>query len=236
MNRRLTGALATLHVPPTEQARDNLLREGVSPDAALVTGNTVIDALFWMLENSEPSPELKRFLDDPRRLVVVTAHRRESWGVPMGAIGDALADLARAERGTLFVFPIHPNPIVRHAIGARAGRLANVKIIEPLPYAAFVHLMAGSTLLLTDSGGIQEEAAALRKPVLVMRDVTERAEGVETGTAEVVGRDTDSIVRAVRRLLNDDAAYRARTEVPNPYGDGHAAERIAERVLAFLGR
>ena len=234
LNRRLTGAVAALHFPPTERARDNLLREGIDPATVLVTGNTVIDALEWMLANSEPPSELKPVLDDPRRIVAVTAHRRESWGVPMEAIGSAIGELARDDGGVLFVFPIHPNPVVRDAIAAGAGGLDNVSIVEPLPYAAFVHLMAAATVLLTDSGGIQEEAAALGKPVVVMRDVTERGEGVDAGTAELVGRDPRAIVAAVRRLLDDEEHYRARVSAPNPYGDGHAAERIADRIVAFF--
>jgi UDP-N-acetylglucosamine 2-epimerase (non-hydrolysing) len=236
MNRRLTSAIATLHFPPTEDAAANLLREGVAADRVLRTGNTVLDALRWMLDRGEPAPgDLQQVLADPRRLIVVTAHRRESWGVPMEEIGSAISELARGDHGLLVVFPIHPNPAVRRAIRPKVKGLSNVVIREPLPYPAFVHLMNAAHILLTDSGGIQEEAAALRKPVLVMRDVTERAEGIATGTAELIGRDARAIVKAVRRLLDDDDAYAQRAGAPNPYGDGHASERIARRIGEFLG-
>jgi UDP-N-acetylglucosamine 2-epimerase (non-hydrolysing) len=235
MNRRLTSAITTLHFPPTEEAAANLLREGVEPERILTTGNTVLDALRWMLERSDSPPDdLRPVLDDPRRKIVVTAHRRESWGVPMEEIGSAIAELARGDDGLLIVFPIHPNPAVRRSIGPKVKGLGNVVIREPLPYPQFVHLMNAASILLTDSGGIQEEAAALRKPVLVMRDVTERAEGIATGTAELIGRDARAIVKAVRRLLDDDEAYAERAGAQNPYGDGHAAERIASRINAFL--
>jgi UDP-N-acetylglucosamine 2-epimerase (non-hydrolysing) len=235
MNRRLTSGITTLHFPPTDDAAANLLREGVEAARLLVTGNTVLDALRWMLERGDPPPDdLVSVLNDSRRRIVVTAHRRESWGVPMEEIGAAIAELARDDDGLLVVFPIHPNPAVRRAIGPKVKGLDNVVIREPLPYPAFVHLMNAAHILLTDSGGIQEEAAALRKPVLVMRDVTERAEGIASGTAELIGRDSRAIVKAVRRLLDDEAAYKQRAEAPNPYGDGHAAERIAQRIAAFL--
>jgi UDP-N-acetylglucosamine 2-epimerase (non-hydrolysing) len=235
MNRRLTSVITTLHFPPTDDAAANLLREGVEAERVIATGNTVLDALRWMLERGDPPPEdLEQVLNDPRRKIVVTAHRRESWGVPMEEIGSAIAELAGGDDGVLVVFPIHPNPAVRRAIGPKVTGLPNVVIREPLPYPAFVHLMNAAHILLTDSGGIQEEAAALRKPVLVMRDVTERAEGIATGTAELIGRDSRAIVKAVRRLLDDDDAYAQRAGAPNPYGDGHAAERIAERIARFL--
>ena len=234
MNRRLTAALSTLHYAPTTRARDNLLAEGINPAAVTVTGNTAIDAVHWVLEQRDPAPaDVAAFLDDPRRLIVVTAHRRESWGAPMEAIGEALADLARDPK-VLVVFPIHPNPVVREAISGRTGERDNIVIIEPLPYASFVRLMAAAHVLLTDSGGIQEEAAALRKPVIVMRDVTERPEGVTSGTSVVVGRSPAEIVREVRLLLDDPEAYRVRTEVPNPYGDGRAAERITAGISSYL--
>jgi UDP-N-acetylglucosamine 2-epimerase (non-hydrolysing) len=233
MNRRLIGAITRLHFPPTDAARNNLLREGVEPSHILVTGNTVIDAVRWMSERAETPPELKPILDDPRRLIVVTAHRRESWGMPMDQIAEALARLA-GQPDVLIVFPIHPNPIVRGSVFPRVEGLDNVVIIEPLAYPAFVRLMAASTLLLTDSGGIQEEAAALGKPVLVMREVTERAEGVATGTSVMVGREVDVILEAAGRLLRDPAEYQRRAGAPNPYGDGRAAERIADSIEAFF--
>jgi UDP-N-acetylglucosamine 2-epimerase (non-hydrolysing) len=235
MNRRLTSAITTLHFPPTEDAAVNLRHEGIEPKRVVTTGNTVLDALRWMLERGDPPPEdLQPVLSDPRRTIVVTAHRRESWGVPMQEIGSAIAELAGSDDGLLVVFPIHPNPAVRRAIGPKVKGLDNIIIREPLPYPAFVHLMDAAHILLTDSGGIQEEAAALRKPVLVMREVTERAEGIATGTAELIGRDSHDIVKAVRRLLDDDELYAQRAGAENPYGDGHAAERIARAIGSFL--
>ena len=235
MNRRLTGTLSTLHFAPTDAARDNLLREGVDPSRIEVTGNTVIDALFWMLKNG-PAPEsaIDRYLHDPRRLIAVTAHRRESWGAPLEEIAAAISEIARADPDVFVVFPVHPNPTVRSTMNKILRGLDNVEMIEALPYQSFVHLMNGAYILLTDSGGIQEEAAALHKPVLVMRDVTERSEGIAVGTAELVGRKASDIVCGVRNLLDDPAEYRARCERINPYGDGRAAERIVRRVTENL--
>ncbi|MFA5890654.1 MAG: UDP-N-acetylglucosamine 2-epimerase (non-hydrolyzing) [Actinomycetota bacterium] len=235
MNRRLATALSSLHFAPTTESRANLLREGVADELISVTGNTVIDALLWMLEQGPgPGAALAPILADSRRLVVITAHRRESWGVPMEEIGAAVTELAETSPDVLFVFPIHPNPRVREAFGPAMRSLGNVQIIEPVPYTSFVHLMKRADLLLTDSGGIQEEAAALQKPVLVMRDVTERGEGLATGTSTLVGRDRSTITGAVRSILSDPVEYQRHVSLENPYGDGRAALRIADRIIAFL--
>lgn len=227
MNRRLTTQLTALHLAPTRTARDALLREGVPDQRVVVTGNTVIDALRWTVDRrvGYGDPMLTDLDDDPRAVLLVTAHRRESWGEPMRAIGAALARLAGDRPGLLVVFPIHPNPVVRAEIRPAVAHLANVLLIEPLPYGAFARLMARSSLILTDSGGVQEEGPSLGKPVLVLRDTTERPEAVAAGAARLVGTDTDAVVSAVGQLLDDEAAYAAMANAVNPYGDGQAVRR-----------
>lgn len=233
INRRLTTQLTTLHLAPTPTARDALLREGVGAAHVVVTGNTVIDALQWTVAQRVPygDPALADLDTDPRSVLLVTAHRRESWGQGMRAIGSALARLARERPTLLIVFPIHPNPVVREAIMPAVGGLANVRVVEPLPYGAFARVMARSHLIVTDSGGVQEEGPSLGKPVLVMRDTTERPEAVAAGTARLVGTDADALVTAVARLLDDPDAYAAMANAVNPYGDGQAARR----TVAALG-
>ncbi len=242
-NRVLTARLAALHFAPTTWARDNLLREGVAPDSVLVTGNTGIDALFLTLERLKAQPDRPRphWLDRGSRLVLITAHRRENFGAPFESVCEAIADLAGAFPDIPFVYPVHPNPNVttpvRRVLGNRDDpRLSagNVHLIEPLAYPQFVELMDVSTLILTDSGGVQEEAPSLGKPVLVLRETTERPEAVSAGTVQLVGTDRPTIVRSATTLLTDPAAYARMTHRHNPYGDGHAAARIVERCLAFL--
>ncbi|MGH2545827.1 MAG: non-hydrolyzing UDP-N-acetylglucosamine 2-epimerase [Acidimicrobiales bacterium] len=236
VNRRLTSELATLHLAPTAMSRDNLLGENVAADRVWVTGNTVIDALLWVV--SRPAPEqqaLARLDGDRRRVLLVTAHRRESWGSGMRSIGRALADIARSEPDLSVVFPIHRNPVVREAILPALEGIDNVVVMEPVDYSTFAHLMRRSHILLTDSGGVQEEGPSLGKPVLVMRDTTERPEAVEAGTARLVGTDRDAIVGNVRTLLHDEAAYRAMAVAVNPYGDGEAARRTVAALAHFFG-
>jgi UDP-N-acetylglucosamine 2-epimerase (non-hydrolysing) len=227
LNRRLTTQLTSLHLAPTEGARQALLREAVDPTSIVVTGNTVIDALLWAVERTRCTHDeaLAAIDTDPRPVLLVTAHRRESWGPGMVAIGEALRDLAKLEPDLLIVFPIHRNPRVREWILPAIDGLENVRVMEPLPYGDFVHLMNRSTLVLTDSGGIQEEAPSLGKPVLVMRDTTERPEAVTAGTARLVGADRAAIVTAVEHLLHDAVAFDAMAHAVNPYGDGRAADR-----------
>ncbi len=227
INRRLVTQLTDLHLVPTPTNRANLEAEGVEASRIVITGNTVIDALLWAVDRAGDygDPRLAGLDNDPRRVLVVTAHRRESWGTSMQAIGAALADLARAEPDLLIVFPIHPNPVVREAIIPAVEGLANVVIIEPLGYGSFAALLRRAHLVLTDSGGIQEEAPSLGKPVLVMRDTTERPEAVEAGTVRLVGTGRATIVATVLELLRDDVAYRAMARAVNPYGDGRAAAR-----------
>ena len=236
INRRLATQLATLHLAPTPDARWNLEAEAVDADSILVTGNTVIDALRWAVDLRAPygDPRLEGLDGDPRPVLVVTAHRRESWGPPMRQVGRAVATLARRESDLLVVIPVHPNPVVRDALLPPLQGLRNVMVVEPLAYGGFARLLARSRLVLTDSGGIQEEAPSLGRPVLVMRDTTERPEAVRAGTARLVGTDEDLIVETVERLLGDHDAYRAMATAVNPYGDGRAAERTVAALDHLL--
>lgn len=236
INRHLVSVLADWHFAPTEWARRNLLREGVPAERIFVTGNTVVDALQMIL--GRPMPPMPAFvtqLTPEQRLLLVTAHRRENWGQPLRRICHALRALARRFPEVVIVFSVHLNPNVQNIIRQELRDTSRIHLLEPVAYPAFVHLMARSHLILTDSGGIQEEAPSLGKPVLVLREVTERPEGVEAGVLKVVGTDPDRIVAEVARLLTDEAAYREMAQRRNPYGDGHAAERIVEILKRNLG-
>ena len=237
MNRRLTSQLTDLHLAPTGTARDNLLREGVAPDQIVVTGNTIIDALLDVVPRTSGfgDPALSYLDDESFRVLLVTIHRRESWGEPMVGIGEALADIARAEPDVHIVIPIHRNPVVREAILPAIDGLPNVRVVEPLSYLAFVRLMQRSTLVLTDSGGIQEEAPSLGKPVLVARETTERPEAVQAGTVRLVGTDRSTIGAAALSLLRDPVEYAAMANAVNPYGDGHAAARCLDAIRCYFG-
>ncbi len=236
-NRKVTALLTDLHFAPTERARRALLAEGVPPERILVTGNTVIDALLLARARLRRERELERaiaerfaFLSPDRRLVLVTGHRRESFGVGFENICRALAELARRHPDIEILYPVHLNPNVREPVFRILGGLPSVHLIEPVEYLPFVHLMDRAHLIVTDSGGIQEEAPSLGKPVLVMREVTERPEAIEAGTVRLVGTDFARIVEETGRLLTDPIAYRRMATAINPYGDGRAAERI-ERAL-----
>ncbi|MGW0676538.1 non-hydrolyzing UDP-N-acetylglucosamine 2-epimerase [Streptomyces sp. NPDC002767] len=237
INRRLATQLASLHLAPTPHARDNLLREGVFPSSVVVTGNTVIDALLWAVgRKAHYGDQALADLDDTdRRVLLVTAHRRESWGRGMESIGGALADLARAEPDLLIVLPLHPNPVVRAAILPQVAHLGSVRLTEPLAYGAFARLMNRAHIILTDSGGIQEEGPGLGKPVLVIRDTTERPEALRAGTSRLVGTDREHIVKQVRLLLHDRASYAAMAKAVNPYGDGRAANRTVRAIGHWMG-
>ena len=233
----MTGAVADLHFAPTENAAAALRAENVAESAIHVTGNTVIDALLAARAKLEADPGLapaiaplkERFAG--KRIIAVTAHRRENFGEGMHRIAAALQQLASRE-DTAIIYPMHPNPNVVEVMRPALGDHANIALIEPLDYLNFVAMMEASTLVLTDSGGIQEEAPSLGKPVLVMRDTTERPEGVSAGTAKLVGADTARIVCEVERLLDQPAAYEAMAKAHNPYGDGQASERIARLIAA----
>lgn len=235
--RRLTGQLTALHLAATSQARDNLIRDGVAAADISVTGNTVIDALRMAVDRKETygDAHLERIDRSDRRIVLITAHRRESWGAGMSAIGMAIAKLAEVHADVEFVFPIHRNPVVRDAIVPLVSDRANVTIIEPLPYGAFSRLMNRASVVLTDSGGVQEEAPSLGKPVLVMRDNTERPEAVYAGTAKLVGTDDTVIFNEVTTLLTDPHAYDLMAQAHNPYGDGRAVDRCVAAIGALLG-
>jgi UDP-N-acetylglucosamine 2-epimerase (non-hydrolysing) len=235
VNRKVTGAVADLHFAPTETAAAALRAENVPADRIHITGNTVIDALLATMARVEEEPELAAGLDTlaarfaGKRIIAVTSHRRENFGDGMKAIADAIAGIA-ARSDVAVIFPIHPNPHVRSAMEPILGGLANVALIDPLDYPHFVRLLGMSDIVLTDSGGVQEEAPSLGKPVLVMRETTERPEGIEAGTAKLVGTDKNHIVTEIFSLLDDDSAYSAMARAHNPFGDGKAAERIAEII------
>ncbi len=236
MNRKLTSAIAAMHWAPTERARQNLLAEGIADDRISVTGNTVIDALLDVvarLQSDEASrtslEERFDFLDSGRRLVLVTGHRRENFGDGMREICDGLRQLAERD-DVQIVYPVHLNPNVREPVLRTLSGLENVFLIEPLDYLPFVYLMNRSYLIITDSGGVQEEAPSLGKPVLVMRDTTERPEAVEQGTVELVGASRQRIFAAAVRLLDNPGHYDEMARAHNPYGDGLAAQRIVESM------
>lgn len=237
VNRRVVGSFAALHCAPTTTARDALLRENVDPATVHVTGNTVIDALQWVTARVGDSPALAdglRALEERfagRRIIGVTSHRRENFGEGMQAIAKAVKSIA-SRQDVAVIFPVHLNPQVRAVMKAELAGVNNVALLEPLDYPQFARLLDISHLMLTDSGGVQEEAPALGKPVLVMRETTERPEGIAAGTARLVGTDADRIVRETNRLLDDPAAYAAMAQAHNPFGDGHAAERIADLLAA----
>lgn len=234
INRRLTSVLVDYHFAPTATSHGNLLREGVSENNIYVTGNTVIDALFWALDmlqgkTLDDFSEL-RDLEIRGRMILVTGHRRENFGEGFQNICRALKYLAERNSDVCVVYPVHLNPNVRGPVYDILGGIYNIKLIEPLSYLPFVFLMKNAYLVLTDSGGVQEEAPSLGKPVLVMRDTTERPEGVEAGTVKLVGANFDKIVNETQRLVDKQNMYEKMSQAQNPYGDGHAAERIASII------
>jgi UDP-N-acetylglucosamine 2-epimerase (non-hydrolysing) len=242
INRRVAGVVADLHFAPTEWARGNLIREGVPDEQVLVTGNTVIDALR-SVASQPPTPEVLELLKrldlqagSSTRLVLITAHRRESFGQPFEAICTALRILAETYPTIRFAYPVHLNPNVQEPVRRILSDIPNLTLLPPLDYLPFVHLVKRAALILTDSGGLQEEAPGLGVPVLVLREVTERPEGVEAGTVRLVGADTGRILAEARRLLDDPEAHAQMAHAANPYGDGHAAERIARAIVGSPNR
>jgi UDP-N-acetylglucosamine 2-epimerase (non-hydrolysing) len=228
LNRGVITRVAALHIAPTTTNLENLVREGVAANQVFVSGNTGIDALKWAatLQVRFASPELQQLHDSDRRIVVVTAHRRENWGDGLIGIAEGIVRLATQFKDVSFVLPVHPNPAVREVLVRHLSGHDNVLIADTLGYATFARLLARAHLVLTDSGGVQEEAPSLNKPVLVLRETTERAEGVVAGTLRLVGTDPDRIELECARLLDDELAYAEMAYAPNPYGDGHAARRI----------
>ncbi|MCA9590160.1 MAG: UDP-N-acetylglucosamine 2-epimerase (non-hydrolyzing) [Myxococcales bacterium] len=245
MNRKLVGSLADLHFPPTPRAQENLLREGVPPESVHVTGNTVVDALLYvsnMLDSdAKRRGELDKkfeFLDPKRRLILITGHRRESFGEPFRDVCNAFVDIVKAKPDVEILYPVHLNPNVqkpvKEILAAAPPELAKrIHLIEPVEYLPFVYLMKRSYFIITDSGGVQEEAPSLGKPALVTRNDTERPEAVEAGTAKLIGTDRKRIVEESLRLLDDEAHYASMSRAHNPYGDGKANERIIEAMLAL---
>jgi UDP-N-acetylglucosamine 2-epimerase (non-hydrolysing) len=236
-NRALTGRLATWHFAPTDGARANLMHEGIDPATITVTGNTGVDALLHVAARVRANPpQLPLELDPTRGLVLVTAHRRESFDGGMDRICRAVAELARCRPGVDLVFPVHPNPNVRAAVDQTLTGLRNVHVAEPVDYEQLVSLLTRAHLVLTDSGGIQEEVPSLDVPALVLRDKTERPEGVEAGALKLVGTDPSRIVPEALRLLDDETEHARMAAAPNPYGDGRAAERITNVLARELVR
>ncbi|ESQ99736.1 UDP-N-acetylglucosamine 2-epimerase [Stutzerimonas chloritidismutans AW-1] len=240
-NRKLTGALATLHFAPTENSKANLLREGVDPKSIHVTGNTVIDALLEVIERLDTDVALGQqaaaptaFLNRDRKLILVTGHRRESFGGGFERICQALLETAKQYPDVNIVYPVHLNPQVQEPVNRLLAGVDNIHLIEPLDYLPFVYLMSQAHIILTDSGGIQEEAPSLGKPVLVMRDTTERPEAVSAGTVKLVGTDVAKIVEELDILLTDNNAYQSMSFAHNPYGDGKACQRICSTLTDFL--
>ena len=240
INRKIIGSMASLHFAPTEVSRAALLAENVDPARVFVTGNTVIDALHWVSARIEQEPGLVAGLADlearfaGKRIIGVTSHRRENFGGGLEAIAEAVRQIA-ARSDVAIIFPVHPNPNVRAVMDGALAGLENVAMIEPLDYPHFARLLGLAEIMLTDSGGVQEEAPALGKPVLVMRETTERPEGVSAGTARLVGTDTGRIVTEIFTLLDDKAAYEAMARAHNPFGDGTAALKIAEILGNEIG-
>ena len=237
MNRKLTGALADYHFAPTATSKANLLRENVPEAKIVVTGNTVIDALKTTVKKDYRFDDdaLHEVLDSGKRLILMTTHRRENLGEPMRHVYKALCEVLRTHPGVEAIFPVHKNPKVRQIVDEELGHLPQVHLIEPLDYEPFANLMARVDIVLTDSGGIQEEAPALGKPVLVLRDTTERPEAVSAGTVKLIGTAYEDVLRETNLLLDDAAHYLSMAEAVNPYGDGEACARIVNRILKEFG-
>lgn len=236
-NRKLTGALTKYHFAPTETSQQNLLQENYAPENIFVTGNTVIDALLMVKEKIEQDADLKAtlaaqfpYLDESKKLILVTGHRRESFGGGFERICEALAQTAKQHPEVQILYPMHLNPNVREPVNRILGSVENVLLIEPQQYLPFIYLMDRAHIILTDSGGIQEEAPSLGKPVLVMRDTTERPEAVAAGTVKLVGTNVEKIVSNLNTLITDSEAYQAMSFAHNPYGDGNACQRILDAL------
>lgn len=237
LNRQVTGRIADLHFAPTDFAKRNLLNERIPETAIFVTGNTVIDALHWARErldhySDEEIRSLQSTINPQKKLILVTAHRRENLGSGIVNICNALREIAKQETVEL-IFPVHLNPSVRMPVYDLLGQIPNIKLLPPLGYPAFTWLMIQSYVIITDSGGVQEEAPGLGKPVLVMRDVTERPEAVEAGVVRLVGTDTQRIIQETEKLISNETAYATISKATNPYGDGQSAKRIVEALLNF---
>jgi UDP-N-acetylglucosamine 2-epimerase (non-hydrolysing) len=235
INRRIAGVVADLHFAPTEWSKQNLLKEGVDEKIVKVTGNTVIDALQFVSKQPQPSEIYDLIVNkvETNRLILVTAHRRENFGQGIENICKALLELSKMDNVQI-VYPVHLNPNVQEPVNRLLRNVSNITLLPPLDYLPLVHLMKSATLILTDSGGIQEEAPAFGIPTLVLREVTERPEGVEAGTLKLVGTDPTRITKEAKRLLEDESEYQKMAKAANPYGDGHASEKIVAALLNHL--
>lgn len=235
MNRHLTGVLSDLHFAPTRRAKENLLKENVPSDNVFVTGNTVIDALLFVY-NTLDKFDINLPVEIPKgKYILVTSHRRENWGKPLENIALALKEILDEFEDLYIVYPVHPNPIIRDTVNSILGNEKRAILISPVDYVTMVYLIANCKLVLTDSGGLQEEAPSLGKPVLVLRGVTERPEAVEAGTVKIIGTDRQRIVEEVRKLLLDKDEYNKMAKALNPYGDGKASERIRDILIYYFG-
>uniref|UniRef100_A0A7C3MJX0 UDP-N-acetylglucosamine 2-epimerase (non-hydrolyzing) n=1 Tax=Dictyoglomus thermophilum TaxID=14 RepID=A0A7C3MJX0_DICTH len=235
MNRHLTGVLSDLHFAPTKKAKENLLKENVPSNNIFVTGNTVIDALLFVYNNLEKF-EVKLPEEVPKgKYILVTSHRRENWGKPLENVALALKEILSEFEDLYIVYPVHPNPIIRETVNSILGNERRAILISPVDYVTMVYLIANCNLVLTDSGGLQEEAPSLGKPVLVLREVTERPEAVEAGTVKIIGTERKRIVEEVSKLLIDEDEYNKMARALNPYGDGKASERIRDILLYYFG-
>lgn len=235
-NRRLTSVLTTLHFAPTETARQNLLKENQKDDRIFTVGNSVIDALLATVKKDYVFEDKElQDIEEHKRIILVTTHRRENLGEPMRNVYRALRRLVETVPDTEVVFPVHRNPLVRQAVKEVLDGVPGIHLVDPMEYEPFTNLMARSAIILTDSGGIQEEAPSLGKPVLVLRDTTERPEAVASGTVKLAGTNEDKVYNTAYKLLTDEVAYREMAESINPYGDGHTSERIAQAILYFYG-
>ncbi len=230
MNRKLISHIADIHFAPTQKAADNLINEGIRKENIYITGNTVVDAFMSIAKQRRPytNPVLEAIDFEQHRVVLVTAHRRENWGSAMAQICKAILSLTQKFGDVIIVFSVHKNPKVRKTVNSILGGKKRIYLIEPIEYASFCRLMSESYLILTDSGGIQEEAPSLGKPVLVLRDVTERPEGIEAGTVRLVGTNTNRIIEEASKLLSSESEYQAMAKAVNPYGDGKASKRIVQ--------
>jgi UDP-N-acetylglucosamine 2-epimerase (non-hydrolysing) len=234
LNRQVTSKMARLHFAPTAESKQNLLKEGFSENSISITGNTVIDALHWALENTTPLDTALPIDFHQSRIILVTGHRRENFGEGFQQICEALRTIALKQPDVQIVYPVHLNPNVREPVKRILSNLPNLHLLEPFEYPQFIHVMNQSTLVLSDSGGVQEEAPSLGKPVLVMRDTTERPEAVQAGTVKLVGANQQTIVDETMHLLNDSAAYRKMAFVHNPYGDGTACNKIMDALMNYM--
>lgn len=240
-NRKLTATITQYHFAPTNNAKDNLLKENYNPENIFITGNTVIDALLFSKEKIYGNQEIKNeilnkfsFIDNDKKIILVTGHRRENFGNGFENICSALADIAKNRNDIQIIYPVHLNPNVRKPVNSILHGISNIHLISPQEYLPFIYLMDISTIILTDSGGIQEEAPSLGKPVLVMRDVTERPEAVNAGTVKLIGTKKENIINEIETLLDDNNAYTKMSQAHNPYGDGTACEKIASILIKLL--